>query len=66
METLQIQEIGSVAVTPVQLDNTLDKEFKPGLYLQVKSFLEGKTERFCSLQEQKEMIEEVYLKICRY
>ena len=66
METLQIQEIGSVAVTPVHLDNTLDKEFKPGLYLQVKSFLEGKTERFCSLQEQKEMIEEVYLKICRY
>nr|WP_314993516.1 hypothetical protein [uncultured Capnocytophaga sp.] len=66
METLQIQEIGSVAVNPVQIDDTLDKEFKPGLYLQVKSFLEGKTERFCSLQEQKEMIEKVYLKICRY
>ena len=66
METLQIQEIGSVAVNPVQIDDTLDKEFKPGLYLQVKSVLEGKTERFCSLQEQKEMIEKVYLKICRY
>ena len=66
METLQIQEIGSVAVNPVQIDDTLDKEFKPGLYLQVKSFLDGKTEKFCSLQEQKEMIEKVYLKICRY
>ena len=42
METLQIQEIGSVAVNPVQIDDTLDKEFKPGLYLQVKSFLDGK------------------------
>lgn len=41
METLQIQELGSVAVNPVEIDDLLDKEYKPGLYRQVQSFLEN-------------------------
>jgi predicted dehydrogenase len=66
METLQIQEIGSVAVNPVEIDNKLDKDFKPGLYLQTKAFLEGNFSRFCTLSEQREMIEKYYIKIGGY
>lgn len=44
MEQLQVQNIGSVAIEDVVLDNTLDSEFKPGLYLQVKAFLDGNFE----------------------
>lgn len=41
MEELQIQEKGSVAVNHVEIDNTLDLKYKPGLYKQVVSFLEN-------------------------
>lgn len=41
LETLQIQELASVVVNPVEIDDRLDKEFKPGLYRQVQSFLEN-------------------------
>lgn len=60
METLQIQEKGSVAVTPVKIDNQLDIEFKPGFYLQVKAFLEKKYSRFCSIEEQLKHIDSFY------
>lgn len=39
MEKLQIQNIGSVAITELPINDRLDQKFKPGLYLQVKSFL---------------------------
>lgn len=66
METLQVQLLGSVAVNPVELDDHLDKDFKPGLYLQTKAFLENDYTRFCTIHEQKEMIENVYNKISGY
>lgn len=66
METLQIQLIGSVAVNPVEIDDKLDKEFKPGLYLQTKNFLEENYERFCTLAEQRKMIEEYYCRMSGY
>ncbi len=43
MEQLHIQNIGSVSVEQVQLDDSLDKKYKPGLYLQTKAFLENNT-----------------------
>ncbi len=52
METLQIQNLNSVTVSPVEIDDRLDKEFKPGFYLQTKSFLENDFSRFCTLEEQ--------------
>lgn len=52
MEQLQIQEIGSVAINPLEIDDKLDKEFKPGFYLETKNFLEGNYEKFCSIEEQ--------------
>jgi len=39
MEQLHIQDIGSVAISKVELDDELDQKFKPGLYRQVESFL---------------------------
>lgn len=66
METLQTQEIGSVAVNPVEIDDRLDKQFKPGLYLQVKSFIMGDYSRFSSIDEQGQMIAKNYSKISNY
>lgn len=66
MESLRIQEIGSVAEKEVEIDNKLDKEFKPGLFLQTKAYLENDFSRFSNIFEQKEMIENVYLKMSGY
>ena len=42
LEKLQIQKYGSMAVEDVPLDDMLDQKFKPGLYLQVETFLGNK------------------------
>ncbi|MBP3505386.1 MAG: Gfo/Idh/MocA family oxidoreductase [Lachnospiraceae bacterium] len=39
MEQLKIQNINSIEINNVEIDDTLDKKFKPGLYKQVESFL---------------------------
>jgi predicted dehydrogenase len=57
MEELHIQKKGSVAVTKVEVDNVLDVEFKPGLYLQTKAFLQGNFTRFLTIAQQAEMTE---------
>jgi hypothetical protein len=66
MEKLQIQQIGSVAVSFIEgIDYSYDEKFKPGLYLQTQAFLENQYENFCSLNEQVEnMI--VYKKMSGY
>ena len=63
MEQLQLQDKGSVKVYTVEIDDHLDKEFKPGFYLETKAFLEGKTERLCTFQRQVEHVKKVYNKI---
>lgn len=66
MEALQIQELGSVAVNPVEVDNKLDVDFKPGFYLQAKAFLDDDYSRFCTIEQQKEHIDNYYLKMSGY
>jgi predicted dehydrogenase len=66
IEKLQVQELGSVAVNPVEIDDSLDTQYKPGLYLQMKSFLEEQTGRFCAIEEQKENIYNFYCKMSNY
>lgn len=67
MEQLQIQNIGSVAVNAVEgIDYSLDSKFKPGFYLQTKAFLEGNTDRLCTIKEQKEHIDNYYKQISGY
>jgi predicted dehydrogenase len=41
LEKLQIQNIGSVAIAPYLISDELDIEYKPGLFLQTKYFLEN-------------------------
>lgn len=60
MEQLQLQDKGSVKVYPVEIDDHLDKEFKPGLYLETKAFLEDNTSRLCTLEQQYEHVKSIY------
>ena len=39
MEKLSIQEIGSVSVDSVEIEDELDIKFKPGFYKQTESFI---------------------------
>jgi predicted dehydrogenase len=54
MEKLQIQKIGSVVIEDVEVDYSKDHEFKPGLFLQVSSFLANKTTELPNIAEQHE------------
>ena len=61
MEQLQIQKIGSVAVEPVEIDDAIDTEFKPGLYEQVRVFLENPDhEDLLSAAGQAEIMKRIY------
>lgn len=41
IEQLQVQELGSVKIESVKLDDVLDQNFKPGLFKEVEAFVEG-------------------------
>lgn len=53
MEEIAVQKLGSVAISPVELDDQTDKTYKPGLLRQVKAFLEGDDTLACTLQDQE-------------
>jgi predicted dehydrogenase len=65
MEELQIIETGNVLIKTVHLENQFDKDFKPGLYLQTKSFLNKDYSLLCSLSEQVKNIK-IYSKMAGY
>ncbi len=52
MEQLQVILLGSTRMDNVDLDDRLDKEFKPGLYQQTKAFLRRDDHLFCTVDEQ--------------
>lgn len=52
MEQLKRQKIGSFAIEEVELDDTLDQKYKPGIYLQTQCFLTKDWARHCTLAEQ--------------
>jgi len=52
MEQLQMIEKGSINAKTLDLDDEVDKKFKPGLYQQVKAFLAQDNDLFCTLDEQ--------------
>ncbi|TGK30927.1 gfo/Idh/MocA family oxidoreductase [Leptospira gomenensis] len=61
LEKLHIQMTKSVSIEEVVCDESgLDRLHKPGLYLQVKHWLEGETVRLCSLREHLDSIHTVY------
>lgn len=53
METLQIQKKDSVKVDAVEIEDTLDQRYKPGLFAMVDAFLNGgeKKKRLLTLKE---------------
>jgi predicted dehydrogenase len=56
MEKLKVQQIGSVALEPVPIDDVLDQDYKPGLFLQTRQFLDGRYEGMCTLGDQCAML----------
>lgn len=52
MEQLQMVMLGSVKVESVEIDDRMDKEFKPGLHAQTKAFLDKDDRCFCTIDEQ--------------
>jgi hypothetical protein len=66
MEKLQIQAVGSVAINPVEINDSLDISFKPGIYLQTKAFIENDYTRFCNIYDQQQLINDVYTKMSGY
>ncbi len=66
MESLQIQELGSVTVNPVEVDNHLDEEYKPGFYLQTQAFVSGDYRRFCTIEQQQAHLNGYYRAISGY
>ena len=65
MEELQVIEAGNVLIKSVHLKNELDKDFKPGLYLQTKSFLNKEDVVLCSLSEQVKNVK-IYSRMAGY
>lgn len=65
LEKLFFQEIGSLDIKEFPIDDELDKKFKPGLFLQIKNFLEGNTTNFCSIEQQSNNLK-LYNKISNY
>ena len=52
MEQLQVTLLGSVKIDKIELDDHLDKAFKPGLYGQTKAFLDRDDGLLCTIDEQ--------------
>lgn len=53
MEKLQVQNKGSVIIEDVPIDDSLDVEYKPGLFKQVEAFLkDNHDDRLLSIDEQ--------------
>lgn len=63
----EIQVIGKKEIYFIKKNNStnLDKKFKPGIYLQTKSFLEGKDKLFCTIEDQIERFK-IYYNIAGY
>lgn len=51
LEELRVQLLNSVKVDVMALEGTLDHDYKPGLFLQVRRFLDGDVAGLCSLDE---------------
>lgn len=65
LEDLYIQKIGSLISEKVIFDDSLDHEFKPGLYKQVESFINNPVSScLCLLNDHYLMAKNFYVEIC--
>ncbi len=66
LEKLQVQKLGSVEVNFAEgIDYTLDEKFKPGVFIQVRKFLDKDYKNLCTLQEQETSMR-IYKKMSGY
>lgn len=65
LEELQYIELGSLEIVKLPIEDSIDKEFKPGLYKEVHSFLNKEFHILCSLKEQIDNAK-FYMKIANY
>ncbi len=63
LEKLKVQQIGRVDWTETELDDSLDVEFKPGLYKQVEAFINEDYVHLLPIAEQAKHHNGTYLKI---
>lgn len=56
LEELRIQQLNSVKIETLELDGALDRDFKPGLFLQVERFLSGGGPELCTLDEHRQNV----------
>lgn len=66
MESIQLQDKGSVKIYPLEIDDHLDKEFKPGFYLETLAFLQKDNIRLCSIEKQIEHVKKIYQVMLNY
>ena len=52
LEKLQKIPLGKLEIESINIDDEFDKKYKPGLYKQVKAFLNNEDEEFCSIKDQ--------------
>jgi predicted dehydrogenase len=56
MEQLQVTQLGTVRIEAVDSLDSLDQEYKPGLFRQTQAFLKGDDQLFCTLSQQVENV----------
>lgn len=65
LEKLQAMKLGTTLIEDIKLEDKIDLEFKAGLFLQTKKFLEKDSSLFCSISEQVENFK-IFYKIAGY
>lgn len=63
LEEIRIQKIGTVTELKHDFVDTVDKQFKPGLYLQVREFVSGQNSHLLSMNDHLKNAESIYSKI---
>lgn len=63
LESILIQNKGSIALSEHNFDDSLDKFFKPGLYKQVEAFLDNSKIGMLTLENHIINVEDIYSKI---
>lgn len=65
IESICIQQKGTLEIVEYEYDNSIDQLYKPGLYRQVEAFLAGENPRLLSLKEHIKMSKEIYAKMLK-
>lgn len=65
LEKLQIQKLDSMNIDYMEIDDKLDNEFKPGLYLQTEAFINNNHINLLTIKEQADRMP-IYNRIAAY